>query len=490
MMSHRRPSAGAPAEVDRRALGPYRRHAGRWSVASRRGRRWPSDRIVLPAALLVAVAAVVLRRPQAVLHPAFWAEDGHVWFAAAYQQGPWRPLLEPHTGYLQTFPRLVADVGLLLPVRSVPLLFAAVAVVVQALPAVVVVSRRFDALVPLPAARVALAALYLAVPNASEVDANLTDAQWHLAILALVCLLATPAGRWWRAFDVAVVVLSGLTGPFVVVLAVVGGLWVWRGPRHRWSVVLWAGTVALAAVQAAELLSHRRSTQHLAALGASPGRLVAIVGGQIGLGGLLGSHAAAVTSTPAERVVAELVGLAVVLVVWGVVLCTAPLALRLVVVFGTAVLAAALVSPVASTKAPQWSALAHAANSRYWLVPVLTLLVSAFWLSGRLGRLLRQRLASRTDRLGRPAGGEAAASSARRRLPRFGRGVAIGIGTGMGVVALAAAVAVGMPADWRMANWPTVGEAQALQAFVQARPGQVVVVPTDPPGWRMVLRKH
>ncbi len=431
--------------------------------------RWPSDRVVLPATLAVAVGAVVLRRPEALSRPALWAEDGHVWFADAYEHGPMRPLLAPHTGYLQTFPRLVADLGLLLPVRSVPLLFAVVAIVVQALPAVVLVSRRFESLVPRPAARLAFAAAYLAVPNAGEVDANLTNAQWHLAVLALVCLLAAPAGRWWRSFDLAVTVLSGLTGPFVIALAVVGLPWLRHGRRDRWTSVLWGVSAVLACVQVAELLSHRRPIAHLAPLGATAGRFLAIVGGQIGLGGLLGSHWRTVLGGGAAPQ-GEAVGLVVVVVLVGAVLLAGPAALRVVVVYAGGLLAAALLSPMASTSAPQWAVLAATENSRYWLVPILALLASTLWATGWAWALIghhRWRTGS--------------AVSLRR----------LRVGAGMvGVTAAALTVVVAMPGSWRLPNWPRVGEAHALAVFARARPGQVVVVPTDPPGWHMVLRKR
>ena len=36
---------------------------------------------------LLACAVIVSRRPEAIFHAQFYAEDGHVWFADAYNLG-------------------------------------------------------------------------------------------------------------------------------------------------------------------------------------------------------------------------------------------------------------------------------------------------------------------------------------------------------------------------------------------------------------------
>ncbi len=54
----------------------------------------PRTLILFWAAAIVATAALlILRRPDAVLHAQFWAEDGVVWFADAYNFGALQALL-------------------------------------------------------------------------------------------------------------------------------------------------------------------------------------------------------------------------------------------------------------------------------------------------------------------------------------------------------------------------------------------------------------
>ena len=84
-----------------------------------------------------------------------------------------------------------------------------VALAVQVLPAVMVASHRYSSAVPDVRVRLLLATLYLVIPNSSEIFVNLTDAQWHLAVLSVLVVLALPATGGWRVFDVAVLALSG-----------------------------------------------------------------------------------------------------------------------------------------------------------------------------------------------------------------------------------------------------------------------------------------
>jgi hypothetical protein len=130
------PVSGSPPPTVGAAAAPtHRRH--------RMKRNGPSDRLLLPVVLVVGSLIIAARGPSAVFHPQLWAEDGKYWFHDAYTFGLWSPLRVAHTGYLQTFPRLVADLGLVIPLRQLPLLFVTAALAAQVLPAVLVASRRF-----------------------------------------------------------------------------------------------------------------------------------------------------------------------------------------------------------------------------------------------------------------------------------------------------------------------------------------------------------
>src|SRR3954465_704634 len=89
----------------------------------------------LSVAFLSAVAIIIARRPDTILYPQFYGEDGHVWFADAYNLGPIPSLFRTEGGYLQMVSRLSADLSLLFPLATAPLVLNIVGLVLQALPA-------------------------------------------------------------------------------------------------------------------------------------------------------------------------------------------------------------------------------------------------------------------------------------------------------------------------------------------------------------------
>ncbi len=95
------------------------------------------------AIFLLACAVLISRRPDAIFHAQFWAEDGHVLIADAYNFGWWQALFQVHTGYYQTLPRLGAALALLVPLTVAPLVLNSIAIVIQALPASLLLLPRF-----------------------------------------------------------------------------------------------------------------------------------------------------------------------------------------------------------------------------------------------------------------------------------------------------------------------------------------------------------
>jgi hypothetical protein len=92
-------------------------------------------------------SGLFLRCPATLLHAEFWAEDGVVWYADAYNAG-WHSLFFLLNGYLQTISRLVALLAQFLPLAWAPTLFAVAALLVQTLTAVFIVSARMATVWP------------------------------------------------------------------------------------------------------------------------------------------------------------------------------------------------------------------------------------------------------------------------------------------------------------------------------------------------------
>ena len=161
----------------------------------------------------------ITRRPDAVIEPQFWAEDGVVWYNDAYSAtNPLKPLLLPVCGYFQTISRIGAMIAVSFDIGHAPLIFNLIAILITVLPVLFFLSSRFEKLIPKISHRLFLSLAYLCIPGASEVHANLTNAQWHLAMLMILVVVA-PASKkiLWQIFDGLALLISGLSGPFSLI---------------------------------------------------------------------------------------------------------------------------------------------------------------------------------------------------------------------------------------------------------------------------------
>jgi len=400
---------------------------------------WRHAAVFLAAALLV-----ISRRPDAVFNPQFWAEDGALWYAQAHNLGGWRMLLQPETGYFCTLPRLAAALAQLLPFSAAPLLFNLIAIFLQILPVSFFFSSRFASLATFRS-RALLGFLYLALPNSFEINANITNTQWHLALLACLVVLAEPARLlWWRCFDVCVICLSALTGPFAIMLLPVAAImWGWKR-RSKWTLTLLLMLAAGALLQVAALLRTGGGARVQGDLGASPLLLAKILASQVFMAALAGKNNLPYRHSYAlYAVLIAIAGVAVfVYAVW-----KANWELKLFVVFASVVLVAALLNPMAAP--PKWLALLTAWGVRYWFLPMLAFISTLLWMAGD-------------------------------RNPRILRGIAL---------AALLVMSVGVVRDWHYPVFTDLHFAAYAQEFSELPKGSSLTIPLNPPGWSMMLNK-
>jgi len=414
--------------------------------------------------LLASAVAIAARAPDVFTRPQFWAEDGKVFYATAYNRPGPATMLLAYGGYLQTFPRIAGFVSQAVDVASAPLAVAVLALLVQMVAPVFLLSDRFAWAVPGRVQRLVLAAVLLAAPNVMEVHVNVTNSHVHLAFLAFLVLLAEPrASRGWRTFDVAVLLLSGLSGPFCLLLWPVAVLCWWRR-RDRWSAVRLACVLGAALLQVAVILmpagtvpgtgssSGMTSRRPRSVHGATLENLLEIFGGQIVVGGLSGVwtyarlHAGAFTAHPWLPAVIGLGGIAFVArAAW----VTSSFALRLLLLFGAIHLAAGLTSPIIIGPAPLWELLQiPGAGQRYYYTMTLAFLATVLW------TLVAD--------------------------PRVAMRVVAG-------VAVAVLVLVGIPGDLRIAPRADLDFPAQAKRFVGSPPGTIVRLRIAPEPFRMVL---
>jgi hypothetical protein len=105
------------------------------------------------------------RRPDVITNPQFWAEDGRVWYADAYNHGLMYSLLTPEAGYFQTISRIVAVFAQVFPLAYAPLVFNLAAIFVKLIVVNFLLSSRFSRLIPDLRYRILIACIYLALPH-------------------------------------------------------------------------------------------------------------------------------------------------------------------------------------------------------------------------------------------------------------------------------------------------------------------------------------
>jgi hypothetical protein len=236
---------------------------GDWRYASGAMRIWRKTEVQEGLSfgwqVLVFVAALVAifsRRPGALLHPQFFAEDGWVWYQQAYNLHWFRSLQITQAGYLRTLPRLVAGVALLFPMQWAPLIMNLSGAVVQVLPVTALLSRRCTTWGPLPV-RMLMAVIYIAIPNAPEVHIVLTNAMWHLAVLqALLAFSAPPFGWRGRVSDLILFAVGSVSGPFSMLLLPPVAAYYWIRRQH-WTLARIIRETPARVVLADELVARR-----------------------------------------------------------------------------------------------------------------------------------------------------------------------------------------------------------------------------------------
>ncbi len=395
--------------------------------------------------LSIIAAIIILRNPDALFHPQFWAEDGTLWYRDAYNIGA-AALVHPALGYLQTIARLSAFLGTQFPLAWVPAIYAMIAFFIQVLPAGLLLSKRFDQELPTWLARLAIAYYYALVPNSYEWNMNVTNAQWHLAFAALLIIIGRSARtRAWQIVDASILLISGLSGPFCIFYA---PLAVWEVSKDSTKLKVTYAVLALGcAIVQLYFLFTTISSRPAVHLDASFPVLCSLLSHQILFGGIFGANLSGLflknSLLNSNWVAVFLTSSAFVLLLFAFKI--GPSAYRKALFFVLFLLASALIRP--ATQENTWLEMSQLGNCDcYFVGPILlvtTLLV----------------LMSSTSILQKTA------------------------------TALVFLSFLGVLIDFHFAkNFPTNFASNAAQ-FADAKAGTVMVFPENPIGWSMVLTK-
>jgi hypothetical protein len=200
-------------------------------------------KVILPLWLACAVA-LFMRRPDLLVTPQLYAEDGVIFFREAAVNGV-ASLFMPYAGYHHLVARAIAVLALPFPAGVQPAMYTwtSVAIAAACCAALVPLLRE---VVPDAGLR-AFAALGVAVAIPSnEIIGSVASLQWYLHLPMLAATLVALPPRAVTPARIAALIIGFTTPQGLIAAPIAAWLW-WRKPlgRDRWTATLYAGASLL-----------------------------------------------------------------------------------------------------------------------------------------------------------------------------------------------------------------------------------------------------
>jgi hypothetical protein len=316
---------------------------------------------------LVFVLLIVLRRPEAIFHPEFWAEDGVYWYQQAYKIG-FSSIFMPENGYLQSISRLVALISQPFPLSFAPAIFAISALTVQVAPIAILLSKRFEYIIKNKYARIIICLIYVVVPNSLEPNINLTDAQWHLSLVLFLLIVSDSYKH--SIIEYTTIIVSALSGPFSILMSPIIIFEAYNKYKLM-SINKYIIALACTFIQSYFLIVSMVKTRSTENLGASIKSFATIFVNNIFIGGTFGRLGKPFILSIDNHVYVFFVFLFVLI---AVAFILGSKIYKEFVFFSAAIIGTALVSPMVSLTQPQWPVMeAMGAGDRYYVIPIIAM---------------------------------------------------------------------------------------------------------------------
>jgi hypothetical protein len=228
----------------------------------------PGARSALSVYLGVTAAIallLVLRRPDGMTNPQFWAEDGTVFFQQNLELGCWRALQTFFHGFPYLGQRLVACAATPVPFAHVPRVYSLVAYVVAAASLASFSLPGFRHVIRNDALRIFFCFAVAALPQLAGLPGSLTNTSWFLGLwLVLLTVMRLPTS----AKVLGALFIPSLLATFSAPLSTVAApLWFARGLhalRRRRGREAFFAALALCAVVALTALAGDLGRDHAA----------------------------------------------------------------------------------------------------------------------------------------------------------------------------------------------------------------------------------
>ncbi len=145
---------------------------------------------------IIVCFVIYARRPDKILNPQPYAEDGSIFIYQAIED-PVGSLLTPFAGYLHFVPRIVTGLSLLAGMSAAPLLMDLSSLVISAFCISYLAWVRFRFLISNDWIRYMLCILIACIPSNGEIIMNITNIQWFLGFYLTLWALDQ-----WQNFDI------------------------------------------------------------------------------------------------------------------------------------------------------------------------------------------------------------------------------------------------------------------------------------------------
>jgi hypothetical protein len=218
--------------------------------------------VALVSFLALAVVLQLFRvGPSSALN-SLWAEDGPVFLAGALTHDFFTALTATHAEYLVVIPRLIGEVGVIVPLQDAAVamnLTAAVAVALSGL----VVWFASAGHIHSPYLRALLVALTILPPVAGETVASPANVGWHTTFAVFWLLLWRPATTWGACLSGLLVLGACLSSPAVFFFAPIALMRAVAIRDRRDALIVGAFALAMAIQIPATALSDERVSTYL-----------------------------------------------------------------------------------------------------------------------------------------------------------------------------------------------------------------------------------
>lgn len=334
------------------------------------------------AIFAICFICFALRRPDIIQNPQFWAEDGVIWYQQAYNIGPLKSLILPQNGYYQTISKAVASLSLFFPVYAAPLFFNVIAISIRCFVVMYLLSSRMGSYPII--GRVVLALFIVLMPNIEEVHANITNTHWYLSMWLFMVIVSEPAGgKIWRIHDYLVLIVSGLSGPFIVFLAPVMFLKLTNGLSYHPVKELIKSTIkrfdlftsifiAICVIQVSSILLSTSDTRSHAPLGFSLSVLSSILSSKIFAGFLISKEASRILwDQQLANAIINVIGMCIIAIVF----YRGNWKDKSLIIFPALMIGFALAKPMIHMTLPQLPRIQFGPGQRYFVI------TSVFWLA-------------------------------------------------------------------------------------------------------------